>query len=352
MLTYADYLQLVPKTELHCHFTSTMTAELFIALAEKHGVDLPTRDPAHLFAYADLREFLVGFELAHDVLRDPEDIEAVALEGVRVGVESGLRYREYYVNPQYFFARGMSYTDVIDPLISGLAAAEARYGVGYRIVVAVNRAESGTEAIRLVERMAENPRPSVVGLGMDDLSPEGFEAPERFAEAFALAREAGLRLTAHVGETDRSEAHAVRYAMHDLGVDRIDHGYRVMDDPDLVAEARERRLAFCATPVSTTICSGWELAPEHRIARMIAAGLAVNISTDDAMFFRTDIGREYREALPALGINAATARRLAFNGIDAAFCDDDQKARLRAQFTAEFAALDGLFQRGALLQED
>jgi len=352
VLDYADYLQLLPKTELHCHFTSTMTAELFIALAARHGVELPTSDPARLFAYADLREFLVGFELAHDVLRDPEDIEAVALEGVRVGVQSGLRYREYYVNPQYFFARGMSYADVVDPLISGLTAAEARYGVGFRIVVAVNRAESGTEAIRLVERMAENPRPSVVGLGMDDLTPEGLEAPERFAEAFALARDAGLRLTAHVGETDRSEPHAVRYAMHDLGVDRIDHGYRVMDDPDLVAEARERRLPFCATPVSTTICSGWQLTPDHRIARMVEAGLAVNVSTDDAMFFRTDIGREYREALPALGTDADAARRIAFNGIDAAFCDDDQKARLRAQFTAEFAALDALYPRDALPQED
>ena len=119
MLSYADYLQLLPKTELHCHFTSTMTAELFVALAGKHGVELPTKDPARLFAYADLREFLVGFELAHDVLRDPEDIEAVALEGVRVGVEAGLRYREYYVNPQYFMARGMSYADVVDPSSRG-----------------------------------------------------------------------------------------------------------------------------------------------------------------------------------------------------------------------------------------
>jgi len=342
VLTLGDYLQLLPKTELHCHFTSTMTAEVFIALARKHGVELPTTDPELLFAYGDLREFLVGFELAHDVLRDPEDIEAVALEGVRVGAASGLRYREYYINPQYFLARGLSYADVIDPLIAGLAGAEERYGIGFRVVVAVDRGQSGADAVRLVELMGENPRPSVVGLGMDDLTPEGWEAPERFVDAFALARTAGLRLTAHVGETDRSEPHAVRFAMHELGVDRIDHGYRVLDDADLVAEARERRLPFCATPVSTTICSGWELTPDHRIARMIDAGLAVNISTDDAMFFRTDIGREYREGLSALGVDAATARRIAFNGIDAAFCDDEEKARLRARFTAEFTALDAL----------
>jgi len=342
MLSQADYLQLLPKTELHCHFTSTMSAELFIALARKHDVALPTHDPERLFDYADLREFLVAFALAHDVLRDPEDLAAVAVEGVRIGVASGLRYREYYLNPQYFFARGMSYADVVDPVVAGLERAEAEYGVGFRLVIAVNRAEPPEDALRLVELMAENPHPRVVGLGMDDLSLDGAEAPGLFAPAFALAREAGFRLTAHVGETDRSEPDAVRIAMHELGVDRIDHGYRVLDDPELVAEARERQLPFCATPVSTTICSGWRLDPGHRIARMLEAGLAVNVSTDDAMFFRTDIGREYREALPALGVPLQTVRSIALNGIEAAFCDEDEKARLRSRFRAELATLDAL----------
>jgi adenosine deaminase len=346
MISYSDYLQLLPKTELHCHFTSTMSAELFVRLAAKHGVALPTTDPERLFDYRDLRDFLAAFTIAHDVLRDPEDFHAVALDGVRIGVQSGnLRYREYYLNPQYFSGRGMSYTDVVDPVIEGLEAAQRQWGVGFRLVVAINRADTPESALQLVEQMAEHRHPAVVGLGMDDLTPDGREAPETFANAYALAKAEGFRLTAHVGETDRSEPDAVRIALHDLGVDRIDHGYRIMDDPDLVAEARASGIGFTATPISTTICSGWTLDPAHRIRRMIDAGLAVTVSTDDAMFFRTDIGREYREGLAALGVDAEGAARIALAGIDAAFCDDDEKARLRAQFGAEIAALDALHER-------
>ncbi|MDX2376053.1 hypothetical protein M4I32_04480 [Microbacterium sp. LRZ72] len=345
MLSYADYLQLLPKTELHCHFTSIMSAELFVELADKHGVSLPTTDPERLFDYRDLRDFLTAFSLAHDVLREPEDFVAVALDGVRIGVETGnLRYREYFINPQYFAARGMTYRDVLDPVIAGLEQAEAEYGVGFRIVVGINRGDSAASALELVADMAAHRHPRVVGLGMDDLTPDGREAPALFADAYALARREGFLLSAHVGETDRSEADSVRVAMHDLRVDRIDHGYRVLDDPDLVAEARESGIAFTATPISTTICSGWHLDPAHRIRGMIDAGLNVTVSTDDAMFFRTDIGREYREGLVALGVDAAGAKRIALAGVDAAFCDDDEKARLRAHFRAQFAALDALLE--------
>ena len=116
----------------------------------------------------------------------------------------------------------------------------------------------------------------------------------------------------------------------------------MVDDPALLARVVEAQIPFACTPVSTTICSGWHLAPQHRIARMIEAGVNVNISTDDALFFRTDLGREYREGLVALGVDAATARRLALNGVEAAFCSDAEKAALRARFTGELLTLDAM----------
>lgn len=343
MISYADYLRLLPKTELHCHFASTMSAELFIELAAKHGVELPTTDPDTLFDFADLVDFLVAFRFAHDVLRDPSDFERVAYDGVASAVADGnLRYREYYVNPQYFADRGLSYAEVIDPIIAGLARAEKDFGVGFRIVVAINRRADAASAVDLVREMIAHPRPEVVGLGQDDLTPENTEDPGRFIEAYELAREHGFLLTAHVGETDHATPDAVRIAIEDLGCDRLDHGYRIVDDPAIVALARERGIGFAATPLSTTICSGWTIDEAHRIRRMIDAGLAVNVSTDDAMFFRTDIGREYTEGLRLMGVTPNEAKQIALNGIDAAFCDEAQKARLRAEFRGAFAALDAV----------
>jgi adenosine deaminase len=343
MIAYPDYLQLLPKTELHCHFVSTMDAALFLELAERHGVALWESDPAALFDFADLVEFLEAFRLAHDVLRDPEDFERVAYEGVRRAVaDSNLRYREYYVNPQYFAARGLSYPQVVDPILAGLRAAERDFGVGFRVVIAVNRRESAASAAALVEQMIAHPRAEVVGLGQDDLTPENTEDPTRFVDAFALARANGLKLTAHAGETDAASPNAVREAIEVLGVDRIDHGYRIVDDPAVVALALDRGIGFTVTPVSTTICSGWTLDAGHRIRGMIDAGLPLAVSTDDAMFFRTDLGREYREGLAAMGVDAATAKRIALEGIDVAFCSDADKAALRADFRAQFLALDAL----------
>jgi adenosine deaminase len=345
VISYGDYLQLLPKTELHCHFVSTMSATTFLELAGRHGVELWGSDPETLFDFADLREFLVAFRAAHDVLRDPEDFARVAWEGVRDAVTQGnLRYREYFVNPQYFAARGIGYLDVMRPIIAGLAAAERDFGVGFRIVAAVNRRDSAASALEMVREVVAHGLPEVVGVGQDDLTPEHTEDPLRFAEAFAFAAAHGLKRTAHVGETDAASPDAVRQAIEVLGCDRLDHGYRVVDDPEIVALARERGIAFATTPISTTICSGWTLDPAHRIRAMIDADLLVTVSTDDAMFFRTDVGREYREGLAAMGVDAATAKRIALNGVDAAFCDDAQKARLRADFRAQFAALDAVLE--------
>ncbi|MBB2977130.1 adenosine deaminase [Microbacterium endophyticum] len=343
MISGSDYLQLLPKTELHCHFASTLTAPLFIELAAKYGVELWADNADELFAFDDLADFLVAFRAAHDVLREPDDFARVAREGVRHAVAAGnLRYREYFINPQYFAARGLSYADVIDPLIAGLRQAERDYGVGFRVVVAINRQESPESAVELVRQVVAHGAPEVVGIGQDDLTPEGTEDPTRFVAAYRLAREHGLKLTAHVGETDNATPDAVREAIEVLECDRLDHGYRIMDDPSLVRLALTRGIAFTATPVSTTICSGWVLDPSHRIRAMIDAGLKVTLSTDDALFFRTDLGREYREGLTLLGVDMDAAKQIAINGIDAAFCSEDEKARMRAEFTAQFLALDTL----------
>ncbi len=343
MISYTDYLTLLPKAELHCHFTSTMSVSLLLKLAKKYGAQLTTDDPDRLFDFRNLNDFLVAFRTAHDVLREPDDFAQVAYEGVRSAVEAGsLRYREYYINPQYFSQRGLSYRRLMDPIIDGLRGAERDFGVGFRLVAAISRHESAASALDLVRQVVDNPYDEVVGIGMDDLTPEGTEDPRRFAEAYVTARKAGLRLCAHVGETDAAKADDVRFAMNDLGCDRIDHGYLIMDDRDLVEMARDRQVPFAATPVSTVICSDWKLDPSHRIARMIAAGLNVTISTDDAVFFKTDIGREYAHALVAFGVQPTGAKRIALAGIEAAFCDEGTKRRMLAQFKAAFATLDRL----------
>jgi len=246
-----DYLRLLPKTELHGHFASTMSAAQLIAFADRESAELPTTDPALLFNFADLADILEAFRAAHQVLTTADDFARVAYDGVRAAVTAGsVRYREDAINPQYFAPRGTSYREILGPIIDGLRAAQADLGVGFRIVVAIHRHDSASDAVKLVETMVANPLPKVVALGQDDLTPELTEDPARFTEAYALARRHGLLTTAHAGD----------------------------------------------------------------------------------------------EAIPAFGLELEDVKHITLAGITAAFRDEDEKASMRAQYTAEIAALDSALE--------
>lgn len=341
MLSETDYLRLLPKAELHCHFVSVMRPATLVELAARHRVQLKTDDLAVLFDYEGLADFLDVFNAAHAVLTTGDEIARIAYEGVEDGVrDANLRYREYFVNPDNFAPLGIDYPSLIDAMTDGLTQAERDFGVGWRIVAAINRSLPASAAVELVQTVLAHPRPGVVGIGQDDLTPEKTEDPLRFAEAYALAGRHGLRRSAHVGETLAAPPQNVLDAVEGLGVDRIDHGYRVVDDGAVLQRVREAGVAFTCTPHSTRMLSGWQFTPEHRIAQMIRAGLPVTLATDDAVFFTTDLGLEYTAALPAFGIDARGAARIARTGFEAAWCDDDQRARLLAEADGLIAALD------------
>jgi adenosine deaminase len=346
MLSYADYLRLLPKVELHCHLVATIRASTLIELAEHYGVELPSTDPVELFGYDNIVDFLAVFAAATEVYREPAVLTRVAYESVADAVAAGnLRYREYFVNATKF--PGMPYPEVMDAVILGLRRAEAEFGVGYGIVAAIDRRDPAGQ-LELVEAVIANPRPEVLGIGQDYLAPDDTESPELFAAAYELAEAHGINRTAHVAEIPNSTADNVTIAMRDLHCARLDHGYHVMDDPAVVEAAREARIPFNCTPWSTNVLSGWEMTPEHPIAQMIRAGLNVTFSTDDPTFFRTDLGREYVECLPAFGFGPDVAKRISLAGVDACWAPEDVKARLRAEFAGAFRALDAALDPAVL----
>lgn len=343
MISYADYLQLLPKTELHCHFVSTMKPALLLELARKNDVALPSDNLDKLLDSDNLVDFLKLFNAAHEVIVTGDDFARVAYDGVRDAIgEGNLRYREYYLNPQNFAPRGMSYADVIDPVIAGLRAAEADFGVGFGIVVAINRQFSASAAVDLVQSVIDNPRDEVFGIGQDDLAPDGSESPWIWADAYDLAGRHGLKRTAHVGETMQAAPSNILVALDQLHVDRIDHGYRSVDDPAIVKRLHDEEIPVTCTPTSTQVLSQWYPSADHRIAHMIRAGLTVTFATDDAVFFRTDIGSEYRDWLPAMGFGPDVAKRISLTGARSAWCPEEQRSRLVAEFTAQHIALDAL----------
>nr|WP_276611094.1 hypothetical protein [Kineococcus siccus] len=327
---------------MHCHVVSTIRPQRLLDWAAERGVALPTRDLAALSTYRGLADFLAVFNAAHAVFRTPQDLALVAYEGVADAVaSSNLRYREHTVNPDAFSPQGFALADVLDGLTAGLRRAEEEFGVGFGVVVALQRGRDLATAEALLDGVLALGRPEVVGFGQDDLAASGLEAATDWAPVYARAAAAGLRRTAHVGEIATASAASVLQAWDVLGLDRVDHGYHVLDDEECVRGALERGVRFDVTPVSAHLLSGWPLDAAHPVARMLRAGLDVNLSTDDETFFATSLATEYEHVGLGMGFGPDVVERLCRAGVEAAFCDESTREHLREAFSAQLHALRG-----------
>ncbi len=339
-----DYLQLLPKTELHCHFVSTMSAPLFIELAERHGVTLPSHDPATLFDFDDsaTSSWPSGSRTTCCAIPPISSVSRTRACARRCARATPLP--RVLRQPQYFAARGLGYDQVIDPVIAGLREAEARLRRRLRIVVAINRRDAPEGAVELVRQIVAHGAPEVVGLGQDDLTP-------RTRKTAALPRRLRPRPRARA-QADRArrrdrprDARGGPGGPLDLRCDRLDHGYRIVDDPGARrTRSRPRDRLHRDTAVHDDLL--WmDARPGHRIRRMIDAGLTVAVF--DRRRARCLLPNGPRPRVPRGGSGrwASTSRRRSASpspGVDASFCDDAQKERLRADFHAQFLALDAL----------
>ena len=158
MIDYRDYLRLLPKVELHCHFVATVRPATLFELARKHDVPLPSDDPDTLFDYDNIADFLDIFNQAFKVFINKGVFERVAYESVEDAVSAGnLRYREYFVNADQFTHLG--YPEVLDGMITGLRSAERDFGVGFGIIPAITRSQSPEDAVALVRQVLDDGRP-------------------------------------------------------------------------------------------------------------------------------------------------------------------------------------------------
>ena len=343
MKSYDEFLRRIPKVELHCHFEGTVRPATFADLARKHGVSLPTDDVDRLYDYDSIYEFLKIFAMVSSTLIDQEDFARAAYESIEDGVQLGnLKYREMFFNPTLHTKRGVPYKTVVAGLVDGIRSAEADFGVPCRLIADVYRQDTPAEAREMVEQVLEHRHDELIGLGMDGA--EAPDPPEQFVDAYRLARDGGLRLTAHACE----DAPAVNIAtcLDVLGCERIDHGYHILGDETLVDRCRDEEITFTVCPTATAVCY---FDPEdytsHPIIEMAAKGLTIMINSDDPTMFHTDIGTEYVKIANAAGWGVETIREFSLNGISGSWLSDDEKQTLRREFTEETDRLAAELQR-------
>jgi adenosine deaminase len=319
---------MLPLAELHLHIEGTLESDLLVRLARRNGVPLPSEDPAELTAryadFADLQAFLDVYYANLAVLRTEEDFRDLAAAYLSRAAAAGVRRAEIFCDPQTHLANGVPLQVVFGGL--GAALADARStGLSADLIVCFLR-DLGGEAAEDLLRRALPFREHFIGVGLD--SAEVGWPPRLFAKAYDMAAVEGLHRVAHAGEEGGPEY--VREALDVLGVERIDHGNRALEDPDLVARLRDERVPLTVCPLSNVRLRVVPDLAAHPLKRLLDRGLCVTVNSDDPAYFGGYVAENYRDAARALRLGTGDVARLAQNSFEASFLPAGEKRRLMA----------------------
>ncbi len=305
----------LPKAELHLHIEGTLEPELALELAARNGVSLRYRDVAALrgaYSFSDLSSFLALYYECMAVLRTAEDFAALASAYLARARADGVRRAEIFFDPQVHLSRGVPLTEVISGLRSAAAASAAAGGAGVGLIACFLRDRGPVDAARTLEALAGH-ADQLIGVGLD--SAEVGYPPGDFAGVFAAARELGLHGVAHAGE--EGPPHYVWQAIDLLGVARVDHGIRSVEDAALLRRLAADGTALTVCPLSNVRLRCVPTMAAHPLPALLDACVKVTVNSDDPAYFGGYIADNYLALASGLGLGLADLAALAANSVDA-----------------------------------
>jgi len=322
----------LPFAELHLHIEGTLEPELVFALARRNGAELPYRDEEDLrarYEFTDLQSFLDLYYDNMAVLRTEQDFADMTRAYLVRAAAAGVRHAEIMFDPQAHLVRGVDLAVVVDGIAGVLRTSEADLGVSTSLVAAFLRDRPVAEALDVLEQLLAMEAP-IVGIGLDSAE-VGFP-PGQFAPVYDRARAAGLHLIAHAGEEGPAEY--VAEALDVLGVERVDHGIRVLDDDALVERLVAEQVPLTVCPLSNVRLRAVDTLADHPLATMLHRGLRVSVNSDDPAYFGGYLDDNLRETTAALRLSEADVVRLAENSVRSAFLDDARREALLGELRA------------------
>ncbi len=326
----------LPKAELHRHLEGSLRIETMFDIAQTHGLTVPASilRLSGLVQVGDeepytFSNFLEKFKTLRLFYRSPEVIARVTREAVEDAARDNVRYMELRFTPVALSrAERFPLHDVMDWVCNSASEAAKQFGIDVKLIASVNRHESPELAEQVAWLAADYQDKGIVAL---DIAGNEVEFPaEPFSPIFREAKESGLKITVHAGEWGGAEN--VREAIEVLGADRIGHGVRVLEDPNVVALAKERETVFEICVTSNYQSGVTPSLTEHPLPKMVAAGLKATINTDDPSISRISLSSEFQMIHDQLGFNLEQLGALTMNAVNAAFLPKPEREILARKF--------------------
>ena len=318
----SEFTQGLPKAELHLHIEGTLEPQLKLKLAQRNHVDIGQKtieDVQKTYEYHDLASFLAVYYPAMNVLQHEEDFYDLAWAYLQRAAANNVRHVEIFFDPQAHTSRGIPFATVINGLHQAVVDARA-LNVDAALIMCFLR-DFSKESARQTLAQAMQYRDKIIGIGLD--SDEHNNPPLKFARQFEDAAAAGLHLTTHCDIDQKDSIEHIRQALEIMDVERLDHGTNIVEDPDLVALAAQRKIGLTACPLSNSFVSPDMKGKE--ITELLKAGVQISINSDDPAYFKGYISDNYYAVAQKYQLTQAQIIQLAKNSFNAAWISDQQK---------------------------
>jgi adenine deaminase len=322
-------IQRLPKCELHIHIEGSLEPELMFALARRNGVRLPYASVEALrqaYQFRNLQDFLDIYYQGMAVLVTEQDFYDLAFSYLRRARADNVRHVEMFFDPQGHTSRGVAFSTVIAGLSRAIADATRELGVRASLIMCFLRHLDKTDAQRTLDDALAF-RDKIVGVGLD--SSEAGHPPGKFARVFARARDAGFFVTAHAGE--EGPPSYIWEALDVLGVARIDHGNRCLEDETLVGRLARERLALTVCPLSNLRLRVVRDLVHHPLRWMLDKGLVATVNSDDPAYFGGYVNDNYRAVSDALRLEREEIVAIVRNGIETSLMTRPEKDGVLAE---------------------
>lgn len=330
-----------PKTELHVHLDGSLRPGTIVDLAGEYGVELPTHDVDELADYMfvrdaeNLEDYLARFGVTLSVMQHSTALERIAYELCADAAAENIRYMEIRYSPILHTESGLPLPETVDAPLRGMRKAEAEFGIRSNLIICGIRNMDPDVSRDLADLTIAYKDRGVVAF---DLAGAEYNYPaKKHKNAFYRVRNANIGATIHAGEAYGAES--IHQAIHYCGAQRIGHGTRLIDDPDLMTYVNDFRipLEICLTSnVQTRAAADFD---SHPVREYYDRGLVVSLHTDNRLMSGTTVTEEYVRAWMHLDFGLAEVAEMIRFGFASAFLHHDEKLALLADVADDLEAL-------------
>ncbi|EKO3381780.1 adenosine deaminase [Vibrio fluvialis] len=324
-----EFIQQLPKVELHLHIEGSLEPELMFDLAQRNQIAIPFSSPDEVraaYQFSNLQSFLDIYYQGANVLIHEQDFFDLTWAYLLRCQQDNVMHTEIFFDPQTHTARGIAFETVINGITQALEKGQQELGISSQLIMCFLRHLSEADAM-LTLQQALPYKDKIVGVGLD--SSEQGHPPEKFQQVFRQAREAGFIAVAHAGE--EGPALNIRNAIDLLGVQRVDHGVRCVEDAALVQELKQTRMPLTVCPLSNLKLKVFTEMEQHNIVDLLRQGLCVTINSDDPAYFGGYMTDNFMAVANAHPMSHQELAQFTLNAIEASFISAEDKARMSAK---------------------